>query len=66
MGIVGGNFVVVRMFGSVPGAAELAVAVRELVGVHGWQIVASPGSAVGGLSTRSTRSGTSGYDSLIS
>ena len=66
VGTVGGNPAVVRMFGSVPRAAVLAVAVRELVGGHGWQIVASPGSSVWLLSTRGTRSGASGYDSSIS
>ena len=63
---VGGNPGVVRMFGCVSRAAVLAVADRELVSGHGRKIVAPPGSSVGGLSTRGTRSGASGYDSSIS
>ena len=47
MGTVGVNPAVIRMFGSVSGAAVLAVAVRELVSGHRWQIMASPGSSVG-------------------
>ena len=55
-----------RLFGTVSGAAVLAVAVRESVSGHGGEIVASPGSSVRGFSARGTRSGSSGYDSLIS
>ena len=56
----------VRMFGTVSGAAVLAVADRELISGHGREIVAPPGSSVRGLSTRATRSGASGDDSSIS
>ena len=44
----------VRMFGTVSGAAVLAVAVRESVSGHGGEIVASPGSSVRGFSARGT------------
>ena len=66
VGTVGGNPGVVRMFGTVSGAAALAVADWELVSGHGREIVALLGSSVRGLSTRGTRSGASGDDSSIS
>ena len=56
----------VRMFGTVSGAAVVAVADRELVSGHGREIVVPPGSSVRGLSTRGTRSAVSGDDSSIS
>ena len=56
----------VRMFGTVSGAVVLAIADRELVSGHGREIVAPPGSSVRDLSTRGTRSGSSGDDSSIS
>ena len=51
------------MFGTVCGAAVLAVADRELVSGHGREIVVPLGSSVRGLSTRGIWSG---YDSSIS
>ena len=44
----------------------LAVADRQSVSGHGGEIVASPGSSVGGLSARGARPGASGYVSPIS
>ena len=45
----------VQMFGTVTGVTVLAVADRQYVSGHGGEIVASPGSSVGGLSARGTR-----------
>ena len=52
----------VRMFGTVTVVAVLAVADRKSVSGHRGDIVASPGSSVGGLLACGTRPGASGYD----
>ena len=56
----------VGMFGIIYGAAVLAAAVRESVGGHGGEVVASPGSSGDVLSVRSACSGTSGSDPPVS
>ena len=57
------------MFGTVSGAAVLAVADWELVSGHGREIVAPLGSSIKNLSTHNTKSGASGdrrfHDSLF-
>ena len=55
-----------RLPGTVTRVAVLAVAERQSVNGHRGEIMASPGSSVGGLSARSARPGASGYDSQIS
>ena len=56
----------VGVFGIISGAAVLAAAVRESVGGHGREIVASPGSPSDVFTASSACSGTSESDSSIS
>ena len=66
MSTVRGSTCVVGMCGIISGAAVLAAAVRESVGGHGGEVVASPGSSGDVLSACRACSGTSGSDSPVS
>ena len=66
VGTVWGDPCVVGMFGIISGAAVLSAAVRESVGGHRGEVVASPGSSGDVLSAGCTGSGTSGSDSPVS
>ena len=66
MGTDRGGPCVVGMFGIISGAAVLAAAVRESVGGHGGEVVASPDSSGDVLAARSACSGTSGSDPPVS
>ena len=56
----------VRLPETVTRVAVLAIADQQSVSGYGREIMASPGSSVGGFSTCGTRPGESGYDSQVS